>query len=202
MLLTHIKSVSFATVCLLLGSTGVQAAADGSLGLTSTGEVGLSVMTPQDPATAQVQISGLTDIDMGTLAVDPATNVFSTAAQNYSVKNICIYGDYLDNFSLDISSANGGANTGGGVLKPVGSPAAAGFTYLYDFAMGNQAPTWKTGSQQNTVFPAIKSSPDCAGETHNTLGQLYVSDIANDANDTLLFETEYVDTLTLTVTPQ
>lgn len=128
------------------------AAQQGTLGPTSTGSVNISLTIP-----ALVQISGLTDIALGTVnGPFPATG--STPA--------CIYSNNSGNYTVTVT----GSGTGGAFTVSGPSPATTStIAYTATWTAGSGAAQSLTaGTKLSGLSGANTTSTNCGGSTNAT----------------------------------
>lgn len=154
----------------------------GSLGATSTGQVGISATIPQ-----RVEISGLTDFGFGTL--DPATAASSS-------ENVCVWSNTA---------------TKGYTITATGSGTSSAYTLSNGTSTLAYGVQWaaSSGAASGTNLPTTVASPFVSGATSPSCGSgaspsatLFVGFTTAQLQAAVGSATAYTGTLTLLVAPQ
>lgn len=115
-------------------ATQAHAATDGTLGLSSTGSLNIS-LTAQPAPLAQIRISGLTDVNFGSVQTGQTPAPITQS-------NICVYMTLPGTYSITLDG--GGASAGGDGLLVSGA-AVLGYDWIFSDRNG-LAVTGEAGS--------------------------------------------------------
>ena len=167
------KLALVATLSVMVGS--VSAATDGSLGATSTGTSGVSVIKE-----STVQITGLADIDLGT-----AGFLSSDASAS---DDVCVFSS-SGSYSVTVTSANGSF---------ILADALTATDIAYDL-------TWTVAATPQTLVHNSASSAVVGDQTDPTCGSVPNANFEVSVPTAGFNAAEpgtYIDTLTLVVSPE
>ena len=171
-----------------LTSTSAMAATDGTVGGTSTGTTNVSLDLQAAPAPT-IAISGLADLDFGTITASSGSNVTLTG-QQASISNICVLLSGATTYALNINSQNA---------------VQANISYLNDAASNSISAVWEYNDGNGTTVTTENSTGLSSGPAAVTC-----NDINSKASLTLTLPNggapfpagAYSDVLTLTVSPE
>lgn len=167
------KLALFATLSVMVGSAS--AATDGTMGATSTGTSGVTLIKE-----STVQITGIADLDLGTagfLTVDASTS-----------DDVCVFSS-SGSYSVTVTSTNGSF-----ILADVGTATDIAYDLNWTVAATPQALTYSAAS---TAVAGNQSDPTCGG-TPNANFEVVVPTAGFNAAE----PGTYIDTLTLIISPE
>jgi hypothetical protein len=173
-----------ASLVLLASSTGAQATPQqGSLGATSQGSVLVTATVP-----ARVQITGLTDLNFGTL--DPTTAASSS-------ENVCVWSN-TSTKGYNVTATGDGGGTGN-TFKLASGANKLDYTVEWAGTSGAVSGQALTTNVAKTGFTSNATAPNCSASTSATM---FVKFSTAQMQAAVGSATAYTGTLTLVVAPE
>ena len=190
-----IKTTSLVASCLvscLLPLSSLFAASDGYFGQTSTGNINITLTTP-DQIVPRLAVTGLEDIIINTTQNEAGEIQLPNSSITGPV--FCVYGENFTQYRVTAQSANSPDLIGQGYLNGIDPDTSNPISILYSYHI----PKPSSISTSSQVFDLLASNEsDCSGE----LGMFpFISLTDFQPDGPVPHGVSYTDQLIITVTP-